>query len=69
MIKRQPKETSLVCLINVKPYDAGNSRQMEQDYYSVFFGVREAVKKSFQKHGIHRPITALDVEPRRKKEV
>lgn len=55
--------------IEVKPYDATNPRQMEKDYYSVFFGVREAVKKSFQKHGIHRPVTALEVDSNREKEI
>ncbi len=47
--------------IRVKPYDPKNPRQMEADYYSVYFGVQEAVKTAFQKHGIEKPSTGVDV--------
>lgn len=64
-VKNIEKEGMVLVLfprIEIKPYDAQNPRQMEADYYSVFFGVREAVKKAFQKNGIERPATALQVE-------
>lgn len=63
-VKKIEKEGMLIVLfprIKVKPYDIKNPRQMEADYYSVFFGVREAVKKAFQEHGIQRPATSLEV--------
>lgn len=41
--------------IKIKPYDHKAPRQREADYYSVFFGVREIVKKAFQEHGIEQP--------------
>lgn len=52
--------------IKTKKYNPKNPRQMEVDYYSVFFGVREAVKKAFQKNGVHRPTTALEVNQGKK---
>lgn len=47
--------------ICVKAFDHANPRQMEADYYSVFYGVQEAVKKTFQQHGIADPYQQLDV--------
>lgn len=53
----------LVCRprIKVKPYDPANPRQMEADYYSVFLGAREAIKKTFQANGIDTPSSTLEV--------
>lgn len=47
--------------IRIKSYDPKNPRQMEADYYSVYFGVQEAVKTAFQEHGIKKPATGLDI--------
>lgn len=38
--------------IKIKPYDKHNPRQLEKDYYSVFFGVKERVYEAFVKNGI-----------------
>lgn len=64
-VKKIEKEGMILVLfprITIKPYDTENPRQMEADYYSVFFGVREAVKKAFQQNGIERPVAAVQVE-------
>ncbi|MCO6497586.1 MAG: mechanosensitive ion channel family protein [Chitinophagaceae bacterium] len=47
--------------IQIKPYDKDNPRQMEADYYSVFFGVRELVYKAFVQNGIATPDSTLQV--------
>lgn len=47
--------------IKIKSFDQKNPRQMEADYYSVFFGVRELVYKAFVKNGIQTPDTTLQV--------
>lgn len=47
--------------IKIKSYDAANPRQMEADYYSVFFGIRELVYKAFVKNGIGTPDTTIQV--------
>ena len=47
--------------IKIKPFDPKNPRQMEADYYSVFFGVRELVYKAFVAHGIGTPDSTLQV--------
>lgn len=41
--------------IQVKAYDEKNPRQVQADYYSVFFGVRELVYKAFVENGIQTP--------------
>lgn len=48
--------------MKIKSFDPDNPRQLENDYYSVFFGVREAVKSAFQKNGIQKPSTGVDVK-------
>ncbi len=45
----------------IKSYDPDNPREMEADYYSIFYGVREAVKTAFQEHGIQKPATGVDL--------
>lgn len=47
--------------IKIKPYDAKNPRQMEADYYSVFFGVRKAVYDAFVKNDIQTPSNTFEV--------
>lgn len=47
--------------IRIKPYDANNPRQMEGDYYSVFFGIQEAVKTAFQQNSIGAPYGVTEV--------
>ncbi|MCO5248498.1 MAG: mechanosensitive ion channel family protein [Chitinophagales bacterium] len=47
--------------IKVKPYDPANPRQMEADYYTVYFGVRKAVYDAFLKNGIATPSSTLEV--------
>lgn len=47
--------------IRVKDYDLTNPRQMEADYYSVYFGVQELVKTAFQKAGIGNSVNSMDV--------
>ncbi|HEX7339339.1 MAG TPA: mechanosensitive ion channel family protein [Rhodanobacteraceae bacterium] len=62
---KQVKDSGIVLVlwprIKVKDYDATHPRQMEADYYNVYFGVQELVKKAFQQHGITGPAMALDV--------
>lgn len=41
--------------IKIKPYDIKNPRQMEADYYSVYFGAREMIYNAFVKNGIQTP--------------
>lgn len=41
--------------IKIKKYDTNNPRQMEADYYSVYFGARELIYKAFVKNGIKTP--------------
>lgn len=41
--------------IKIKRYDTKNPRQMETDYYSVFFGARELIYNAFVKNGIQTP--------------
>lgn len=52
--------------IKIKPYDKRNPRQIEADYYSVYFGVRERVYKAFVENGIQTPDATLEVEVRQK---
>jgi len=47
--------------IKVKPYDAANPRQMEADYYSVYFGVRKAVYDAFVLNNISTPSNTFEV--------
>ena len=47
--------------IKIKPYDHNHPRQMEADYYSVYFGVRKAVYEAFIRNGISTPSSALEV--------
>ncbi len=47
--------------IKVKPYDHANPRQMEADYYSVYFGVRKAVYDAFVLNGIATPSNTIEV--------
>lgn len=47
--------------IKIKPYDAANPRQMEADYYSVYFGVRKAVYDAFVLNNIPTPSSTLEV--------
>lgn len=47
--------------IKVKPYDPNNPRQMEADYYSVYFGVRKAVYDAFILNGISTPSNTFEV--------
>lgn len=47
--------------IKIKPYDAANPRQMEADYYSVYFGVRKAVYDAFVLNNIPTPSTTFEV--------
>lgn len=47
--------------IQVKPFDSENPRQMEADYYSVYFGVRKAVYDAFVLHGISTPSNTFEV--------
>ncbi len=48
--------------IKIKNYDVANPRQMEADYYSVYYGVQEMVKKKFQENGIETPSSTLEVK-------
>ncbi|TAM12833.1 MAG: mechanosensitive ion channel [Nevskiaceae bacterium] len=47
--------------IAIKQYSYENPRQMEADYYSVYFGVQELVKTAFTKAGIVGPNAVSDV--------
>lgn len=47
--------------IKVKKYDPKNPRQMEADYYSVYFGVRKAVYDAFILNDIPTPSSTLEV--------
>ena len=47
--------------IKTKPYDTKNPRQMEADYYSVYFGVRKAVYDAFVLNNISTPSNTFEV--------
>lgn len=47
--------------IRIKPYDHKNPRQMEADYYSVYFGVRKAVYDAFVLNDIPTPSNTFEV--------
>lgn len=47
--------------IKIKPYDPANPRQMEADYYSVYFGVRKAVYDAFVLNNIPTPSNTFEV--------
>lgn len=47
--------------IKVKTFDPDNPRQMEVDYYSVYFGVRKAVYDAFVLNDIPTPSSTLEV--------
>lgn len=47
--------------IKIKPYDPENPRQMEADYYSVYFGVRKAVYDAFVRNNIPTPSNTFEV--------
>ena len=47
--------------IKIKPYDPKNPRQMEADYYSVYFGVRKAVYDAFVLNDIPTPSNTFEV--------
>ena len=47
--------------IKIKPYDPKNPRQMEADYYSVYFGVRKAVYDAFVLNNIPTPSNTFEV--------
>lgn len=47
--------------IKVKQFDPENPRQMEADYYSVYFGVRKAVYDAFIQNDIPTPSSTLEV--------
>lgn len=47
--------------IKVKEYDRKNPRQMEADYYSVYFGVRQAVYEAFVRNDISTPSNTFEV--------
>lgn len=47
--------------IKIKPYDPDNPRQMEADYYSVYFGARELIYNAFVKNGIQTPDATHEV--------
>lgn len=47
--------------IKIKPYDHKNPRQMEADYYSVYFGVRKAVYDAFVLNNISTPSNTFEV--------
>jgi len=47
--------------IKIKPYDPANPRQMEADYYSVYFGVRKAVYNAFVLNNIPTPSNTFEV--------
>jgi len=47
--------------IKIKPYDHKNPRQMEADYYSVYFGVRKAVYDAFVQNNISTPSDTFEV--------
>ncbi|GAB3012890.1 mechanosensitive ion channel family protein [Niabella terrae] len=51
--------------IKIKPYDPENPRQMEDDYYEVFFGVQEAVYNAFLENNIGGPSNVVDVNMRK----
>lgn len=52
--------------IKIKSYDMDNPRQMETDYYSVYFGARELIYKAFVANGIQTPDLTHDVVIRNK---
>lgn len=47
--------------IKIKPYDPQNPRQMEADYYSVYFGVRKAVYDAFVLNDIPTPSNTFEL--------
>lgn len=47
--------------IKIKEYDPENPRQMEDDYYSVYFGARELIYKAFVANGIQTPDSTHEV--------
>jgi len=47
--------------IRTKPYDPKNPRQMEADYYSVYFGVRKAVYDAFVLNDIPTPSSTFEL--------
>lgn len=47
--------------IKIKQYDPNNPRQMEADYYSVYFGVRKAVYDAFVLNDIPTPSNTFEL--------